>query len=657
MMEKHGAELLLQRMLSNTSATFREGQWEAIDAVVNQRRKLLVVQRTGWGKSAVYFIASKIFRDRGAGPTIIISPLLALMRNQVAAAERLGITAETLNSTNREEWQRISDKLLRGGVDCLLISPERLANQDFLETANTPVLGTTATANNRVVEDIRQQLGDIVIQRGTLARESLALDALVLGEQSSRLAWLATVIPQFSKSGIVYTLTTRDAELVAEWLRTNGISAFAYYSGVTCEGAEDSNTAREYLEQALLANKIKVLVATTALGMGFDKPDLGFVIHYQMPGSIVGYYQQVGRAGRAIDSAVGILLCGGEDRAIHKFFRESAFPAEAQIHEILNVLSENDGLTLRGIEQRTNLRYGQIEKALKLLVAENPSPVVYTEKLWRRTIVSFSPDHERINHLMNQRKNELADVESYITTKECKMQFLRRALDEPSAERCGKCSSCLQHPLLSPDIDSGLLHAANLFIKHADLPLNLNKQVASGAFTQYGFKGNLPAGLQGSTGRVLSRWGDSGWGKQVAQEKKTGRFSDELVEACAEMVRQRWNPHPEPTWVCCVPSLRHLDLVPDFARRLAAKLGLPFIDAIEKVVDNPPQNMQQNRFHQCQNLDGAFVITPPLMPGPALLVDDIVDSAWTLTVLTALLRQAGCPTVYPLALASTSVKN
>ncbi|EFS5573857.1 helicase-related protein [Shigella sonnei] len=656
-MEKHGAELLLQRMLSNTSATFREGQWEAIDAVVNQRRKLLVVQRTGWGKSAVYFIASKIFRDRGAGPTIIISPLLALMRNQVAAAERLGITAETLNSTNREEWQRISDKLLRGGVDCLLISPERLANQDFLETANTPVLGTTATANNRVVEDIRQQLGDIVIQRGTLARESLALDALVLGEQSSRLAWLATVIPQFSKSGIVYTLTTRDAELVAEWLRTNGISAFAYYSGVTCEGAEDSNTAREYLEQALLANKIKVLVATTALGMGFDKPDLGFVIHYQMPGSIVGYYQQVGRAGRAIDSAVGILLCGGEDRAIHKFFRESAFPAEAQIHEILNVLSENDGLTLRGIEQRTNLRYGQIEKALKLLVAENPSPVVYTEKLWRRTIVSFSLDHERINHLMNQRKNELADVESYITTKECKMQFLRRALDEPSAERCGKCSSCLQHPLLSPDIDSGLLHAANLFIKHADLPLNLNKQVASGAFTQYGFKGNLPAGLQGSTGRVLSRWGDSGWGKQVAQEKKTGRFSDELVEACAEMVRQRWNPHPEPTWVCCVPSLKHLDLVPDFARRLAAKLGLPFIDAIEKVVDNPPQKMQQNRFHQCQNLDGAFVITPPLMPGPALLVDDIVDSAWTLTVLTALLRQAGCPTVYPLALASTSVKN
>ncbi|EFQ0351262.1 TPA: ATP-dependent DNA helicase RecQ, partial [Shigella sonnei] len=593
-MEKHGAELLLQRMLSNTSATFREGQWEAIDAVVNQRRKLLVVQRTGWGKSAVYFIASKIFRDRGAGPTIIISPLLALMRNQVAAAERLGITAETLNSTNREEWQRISDKLLRGGVDCLLISPEWLANQDFLETANTPVLGRTATANNRVVEDIRQQLGDIVIQRGTLARESLALDALVLGEQSSRLAWLATVIPQFSKSGIVYTLTTRDAELVAEWLRTNGISAFAYYSGVTCEGAEDSNTAREYLEQALLANKIKVLVATTALGMGFDKPDLGFVIHYQMPGSIVGYYQQVGRAGRAIDSAVGILLCGGEDRAIHKFFRESAFPAEAQIHEILNVLSENDGLTLRGIEQRTNLRYGQIEKALKLLVAENPSPVVYTEKLWRRTIVSFSPDHERINHLMNQRKNELADVESYITTKECKMQFLRRALDEPSAERCGKCSSCLQHPLLSPDIDSGLLHAANLFIKHADLPLNLNKQVASGAFTQYGFKGNLPAGLQGSTGRVLSRWGDSGWGKQVAQEKKTGRFSDELVEACAEMVRQRWNPHPEPTWVCCVPSLKHLDLVPDFARRLAAKLGLPFIDAIEKVVDNPPQKMQQN---------------------------------------------------------------
>ncbi len=234
------------------------------------------------------------------------------MRNQVAAAERLGITAETLNSTNREEWQRISDKLLQGAVDCSagfpgtfgkpglyrngFISYSRLYwlacglmkvhcisdwGHDFrpdyrrileicVTTCEYPVLGTTATANNRVVEDIRQQLGDIVIQRGTLARESLALDALVLGEQSSRLAWLATVIPQFSKSGIVYTLTTRDAELVAEWLRKNGISAFAYYSEATCEGAEDSNTAREYLEQALLANKIKVLVATTALGIWFS---------------------------------------------------------------------------------------------------------------------------------------------------------------------------------------------------------------------------------------------------------------------------------------------------------------------------------------------------------------------------------------------------
>lgn len=335
-MDKQNAESLLRQLLGRDDVGFRDGQWEAIDVLVNQRRKLLVVQRTGWGKSAVYFISTKILRDSGLGPTIIVSPLLALMRNQVAAAERLGIRAETLNSANREEWQPITRRLLNDELDCLLISPERLANQEFIEAVlrpvadrigllvvdeahcisdwghdfrpdyrrildilrqlppNTPALGTTATANNRVVEDIRQQLGDISIQRGPLARDSLALDAIPLADQPTRLAWLAEMIPQLVGSGIVYTLTTRDAELVATWLRKNDITAYAYYSGVSLPEIPDTDSAREFLEQSLLTNDIKVLVATTALGMGYDKPDLGFVIHYQMPGSIIGYYQQVG---------------------------------------------------------------------------------------------------------------------------------------------------------------------------------------------------------------------------------------------------------------------------------------------------------------------------------------------------------------------------
>lgn len=698
-MDKQNAESLLRQLLGRADVGFRDGQWEAIDVLVNQRRKLLVVQRTGWGKSAVYFISTKILRDSELGPTIIVSPLLALMRNQVAAAERLGIRAETLNSANREEWQPITRRLLNDELDCLLISPERLANQEFIEAVlrpvadrigllvvdeahcisdwghdfrpdyrrildilrqlppNTPALGTTATANNRVVEDIRQQLGDISIQRGPLARDSLALDAIPLADQPTRLAWLAEMIPQLVGSGIVYTLTTRDAELVATWLRKNDITAYAYYSGVSLPEIPDTDSAREFLEQSLLTNDIKVLVATTALGMGYDKPDLGFVIHYQMPGSIIGYYQQVGRAGRGINHAVGILLSGVEDRAIHHFFRESAFPSEEQVAAVLQVLEEHEGLTLRDIEVHTNLRNKQIEKILKLLVTENPSPVVYQDRLWRRTAVHFSMDRQRIAHLTEQRARELSEVEHYIATDECKMLFLRRALDEPTSERCGKCSSCLHRPLLNTFLDPERVNSAKIFVRHADLPLILNKQVAPSAFEQYGFNGNFPLNMRGHEGRILSRWGDAGWGTMVAEGKHAGRFQDELVDACAEMILERWHPEPAPTWVCCVPSRAHPNLVPDFTQRLAEKLALPFVDVIAKVMDNYPQKLQQNRYHQCKNLDGVFSISQPLPAGPVLLVDDVVDSGWTLTVLTALLRQSGCPDVYPVALASTSVKN
>ena len=464
------AQQLLQAALANPSAEFREGQWEAIDALVNHRQKLLVVQRTGWGKSSVYFISTRIFRDRGMGPTIIVSPLLALMRNQIESAQRLGIVAETMNSTNSADWQEVTRRILTNQIDCLLISPERLANDGFIETvlqpiadrialmvideahcisdwghdfrpdyrrivnilrqlpANTPVLGTTATANDRVVDDIQIQLGDIQIHRGPLTRESLALQAMILPDQASRLAWLAQVIPTLPGTGIIYTLTVRDAEQVAKWLGLNGIDARAYYGSVENEDFENSDTYRQHLEGLLLNNQLKVLVATTALGMGYDKPDLSFVIHYQAPGSIVAYYQQVGRAGRGIDHAVGVLISGVEDQDIHEFFRASAFPSEARVNEILQLLEQSDGLTLRSIEEHTNLRHSQIEKVLKLLSVENPAPVIKDGSRWLRTPVHYRMDHNRIAHLTRQRVQEWLEVQAYITDIGCKMTFLRRAL-------------------------------------------------------------------------------------------------------------------------------------------------------------------------------------------------------------------------------------
>ncbi len=698
-MNQEQAQQLLQTALANPNARFRHGQWEAIDALVNQRQKLLVVQRTGWGKSSVYFISARIFRDQGMGPTIIVSPLLALMRNQIDSARLLGIEAETMNSTNTTNWQAVTQRILNDQIDCLLISPERLANDEFIATVlqpiadrialmvideahcisdwghdfrpdyrrivsilrqlpgNTPVLGTTATANNRVVEDIQTQLGDIQIQRGPLIRESLALQSTVLPDQASRLAWLAQVIPLLPGTGIVYTLTVRDAEQVTKWLNLKGIDAKAYHGSIEAEGFENSNLYRQHLEDLLLNNQLKVLVATTALGMGYDKPDLRFVIHYQAPGSIVAYYQQVGRAGRGIESALGVLMSGAEDQDIHAFFRKSAFPAEAQINEILQVLEQSDGLAIRSIEEQTNLRHGQIEKVLKLLSVENPAPVIKEGSRWRRTPVHYRMDHARIAHLTQQREQEWAEVQVYLVDSLCKMTFLRRALDDNDPTPCGKCAACLNQPVVDVPIDPILAHQASAFLKQAEMVIAPKAQVAANAFIEYGFQGNLPHNLRAQEGRVLSRWGDAGWGRTVADHKHAGRFGDELVAAMAEMIQQRWQPDPQPTWVCCVPSRNHPELVPDFARRLAAQLNLPFVDVVSKVKDNQPQKGQQNRFHQCRNLDGAFAIQQPVHDGPVLLLDDIVDSGWTLIVIAALLQQAGSGPVYPAALASSSVKD
>jgi ATP-dependent DNA helicase RecQ len=694
--ERRDAREFLRRAVGESGADFRSGQWEAINAIVNHRKKLLIVERTGWGKSVVYFIATRMLRDQGLGPTLIVSPLLALMRNQIEAADRLGIDARTINSTNREDWQGLARAVREGKVDALLISPERLANDNFVQEvllpiadrigllvvdeahcisdwghdfrpdyrrlvsilqnmpANMPVLGTTATANNRVLDDIQSQLGDIEIQRGPLGRETLALQTIRLPDQAARLAWLAQHVPRMQGTGIIYTLTKRDAEQVSGWLNRNGITARAYYSDVQAEGFENADAYRQDLEGLLLKNEIKALVATTALGMGYDKPDLGFVIHYQAPSSIIAYYQQVGRAGRAIDYALGVLLSGREDNEIHDYFRTTAFPDEIHVSAILGALADSEGLSVRQLEAAINLRSGQIDQALKFLSVASPAPVLKDGPRWKRTANVYQMDHDHVERLTQQREREWQEVQQYIDSAECLMGFLARALDDKQAEPCGKCASCLGHAVIPEAFAHQLAVDAARYLRHSELPFECKKQVAAGAFQEYGFRGNLPETLRAQTGRVLSRWGDAGWGHTVAEDKHANKFRDDLVNAMAEMIRERWKPQPSPTWVTCVPSRNHRALVADFARRLAAVLRLPFVEAVTKVRDNEQQKLQQNRYHQCHNLDGAFAIAQSVPNGPVLLVDDIVDSAWTMTVVAALLRQQGSGPVWPVALASTS---
>lgn len=684
---------LLRIALNNPEADFRNGQWEAIEQLLNPGTRLLVVQRTGWGKSLVYFLTTRLLRNRGTGATLIISPLLALMRNQIAAAERIGLRAATINSSNQEEWEIVQGQLLSNQIDILLISPERLANEDFREQVllplsarigffvvdeahcisdwghdfrpdyrrivrilqalptNISVLATTATANDRVIDDIFAQLGsNLNIVRGTLTRQSLCLQNISLPSQEARLAWLAEHLPRLPGSGIIYTLTIRDSEQVAEWLRTQGINAKTY-------SGQLPNEQREILEQQLLNNEIKALVATSALGMGFDKPDLGFVIHYQRPGSVIHYYQQVGRAGRAVSQAYGILLSGDEDQEITNYFIESAFPPESHIQEILATLDqEEDGLSVPQLEGKSNLSRGQIEKVLKLLSVEAPSPVAKINSRWYSTPINYEMNRDKVDQLTEIKKREQARMLDYLNTRSCLMMFLAEELDDNTTTKCGRCSVCLGQAPISETYSLEKAQEVILFLRRTNQIIEPRKRWPAGGLLAYSWKGNIHQNLQAEAGRALSLWGDAGWGSLVKRGKyQNNYFSDALVDAVYELI-QHWQPDPFPKWVTCVPSLTRPELVPSFSERLACKLNVPFVACVRKISQNRPQKEMRNSSQQVQNLDGVFkVISWEGMKGSVFLIDDMVDSRWTFTVVAALLRQSGSGKVFPLALALNSL--
>ncbi len=677
---------LLRIGTGNPAAAFHDGQENAIQHIVNGRGRLLVVQRTGWGKSFVYFIAAKLLREQGMGPAILISPLLALMRNQIASAERMGVRAVTINSENQQEWQTVEAALARNEVDILLISPERLANEHFRAEVLGPVAGrisllvvdeahcisdwghdfrphyrfiermirtlppnlrmlaTTATANNRVLADLQTILGpNLTVSRGELGRPSLLLQTMQMPSQAARMAWLATHIQRIQGSGIVYTLTVRDAVQVAGWLQARGIQAESY-SGETGE-------RRVELENALLENRVKALVATTALGMGFDKPDLAFVIHYQTPGSVVAYYQQVGRAGRQIPEAHGVLLSGSEETDINDFFIESAFPSREEVESVLAALrGAAGGLSVNEFLSRVNIRRGRIDKALQLMSLESPAPVVKQGSKWVLTAANLSDGFwQRAERLTGLRRVEQQQMQEYVVLTAGHMEFLIRALDgDPGTYRAPNIAP------LPATFDDGLAREAVAFLRRTSLPLEPRRQWPTGGLPHMNVTGRIAPDRQAQPGRVLCMWGDAGWGSLVRQGKShDGQFADQLVEVCAAMVRS-WAPQPAPAWVTCIPSRRHPNLVPDFARRLAGALNLPFHPVLEKTDDRPAQKQMENSSQQARNVDGSLRIQGNVPTGAVLLMDDMVDSRWTMTVAAYLLLSNGSGPVHPLALASTA---
>ena len=676
---------LLRLGSGQVHAMFRDGQEEAIQQMTDGDHRLLVVQKTGWGKSFVYFISTKILREAGCGPALLVSPLLALMRNQIAAAERMGVRAATINSDNIAKWTEVEAKIKQNEIDILLISPERLANERFraeilgglslhvslvvvdeahcisdwghdfrphyrlLERfirnmpSNIKLLATTATANNRVVQDLENVLGpNLRISRGDLNRPSLTLQTIRLESKAERLAWLSHQLTALAGHGIIYTLTVRDANQVANWLNSQGFDVEAYTG--------ESGSHRPDLEQALSENRIKALVATTALGMGYDKPDLSFVIHYQMPSSVVAYYQQVGRAGRALNAAYGILLSGKEEDGIANWFIKSAFPTNEEVKEVVAQLEAHPaGLSVPQLLKEVNLSQGRVEKTLSLLALESPLPITKNGRHWQKTEVALSEDFwERAERLTTFRRREQQRMREYVHLPFGQhMSFLIRELDGDPSD---VITSSLQ--ALSEDYPNDKLREANIFLKRYHLPINPRKQWPNGGLKHSNNHGKIAKSYQANSGKVLSLLGDAGLGDLVNVGKNQQQyFSDELIDACVVMFKE-WDPQPAPTWVTYVPSLRNLALVPDFAKRFAQALNLSFRVAIEKIDSRPEQNKFNNSFQQARNVDGSLApIRDQILSSPVLLVDDVILSGWTLTISSWLLRKNGSGEVWPLALA------
>ncbi|MHB1593866.1 MAG: DEAD/DEAH box helicase [Streptosporangiaceae bacterium] len=715
------------RVLAGGDARLRDDQWTAIHALVVDRVRALVVQRTGWGKSAVYFAATRLLRDRGAGPSVIVSPLLALMRNQIAAAERAGIRARTVNSVNIEQWKEIYADVAAGQVDVLLVSPERLNNPGFRDLVlprliestgllvvdeahcisdwghdfrpdyrrlrtllaalppGVPVLATTATANERVSRDVAEQLGagyagEALVLRGSLDRESLRLAVLVLPTAEQRLGWLADHLPELPGSGIIYALTVSAAREAATYLRGAGLNV-ASYTG------QDDPADRHAAEDALLAGELKALVATSALGMGFDKPDLGFVVHLGAPQSPIAYYQQVGRAGRALDRADVILLPGREDADIWAYFGSLAFPAEPVVRRTLAALEEaGRPLSTAALEASVDLSRTRLETMLKVLDVDGA--VRRVTGGWTTTGQPWGYDADRYARVAAERAREQQAMLGYIATTGCRMEYLRRQLDDPAATPCGRCDNCTQRRW-SDGVTEAAARAAREHLSRPGTEIQPRKIWPTG-MRELGIDvaGKIGAGIAAEPGRALGRLtdlgrgprlrallagdraaGDRGAGDRAAGDRAAGAAAEgaaspdgpvpaDVLAAMVEVLAG-WDWARRPAAVVAMPSRTRPRLITSLASEIARIGRLPDLGPLGYSGSARP-GRQYNSAQRVRAVWDSIVVPAAIgaelarLDGPVLVVDDVIETGWTMTVAAMRLREAGARGVLPLALVTTS---
>jgi ATP-dependent DNA helicase RecQ len=677
--------------IAGDGAVLREDQGLAVAALCEPTARVLVVQATGWGKSAVYWAATAIRRHEGAGPALVVSPLLSLMRDQVVAAGRAGLRAATLNSSNTDAWSEVEAALRADELDVLLVSPERLANPGFgrrvldelagrlgllvideahavsdwghdfrpdyrrvadvLQKLNprTPVLATTATANERVTLDVAAQLGDAtLVLRGPLARSSLQLIVVDALTPIERFAWVVDHLPRLQGSGIVYTLTVADAERLA--------AAVQFVHGDSCKvaaytGALESGQ-RERLEDALRDNSLKALIATSALGMGYDKPDLGFVVHVGSPPSPVSYYQQVGRAGRAIDHALVALLPSEADAGVWDYFATATIPQRAHVERLLVGLAAYAGgqpATVAALEAETGLRRGRIELMLKQLAVDGA--VERVEGGWLSTGVEWVYDQEHYDAIIAIRRREADIMRSYTRGQKCLMQLLQESLDDTSARPCGRCSVCLGHlpqPLRGQP-EPATVEAVTRRLRGEVTVLEPRKMWPGGAF---GSRGRIPSGLMAQVGRAIVYADAPEWRELVATTyardcMPTQELCDAAVAALGHW-RDSWPSRPEV--VVALPAAGYPVMTGGLADHLAEVGRLGRADLTVVLDPDTPADLSSPQeaalWREAIRLDDD--VLSAVAGKVVLLVVDASSSQWPITVAAAHLRQAEASMVLPL---------
>lgn len=672
--------------LAGAGARLRDDQRTAVAALVDPGSRVLVVQATGWGKSAVYWCATALHRAAGRGPTLVVSPLLSLMRDQVAAAERAGLKAATINSSNVGDWSAIENALGADELDVVLVSPERLANpgfgarvldrlagrlgllvideahavsdwghdfrpdyrrvSDVLQQLNpdTPVLATTATANQRVTDDVAAQLGAAtLVLRGPLARNSLELAVVDRLTPIQRYAWVVDHLPRLAGSGIVYVLTVADAERLAQAVRVvhgDAVPVAAY----TGQLATD---VRHRLEDDLLANRVKALIATSALGMGYDKPDLGFVVHVGSPPSPVSYYQQVGRAGRAIDHASVVLLPSPADEGVWEYFATATIPVEPEVRGLLAALeSINAPASVPQLEAETGLRRTKVDLYLKQLAVAGVTQ--RTADGWLPTGEPWVFDAEHYDGVLAVRRREASIMRSFTRGERCLMQLLQESLDDPTAAPCGRCSVCrntLPAPL-EPEPMTETVRAVATGLRGSAQQLDPRKLWPGGEF---GARGRIPAALLAEVGRVLVHADAPEWADTLAAAGRgEPEALQELADGCVGVLTRWRNNWPQrPSTVVVLNTGEYAGLAEQVGSHLAGvgRLGLTRLEVNGAA---PSRDLPSDR--EAAHWRGAIEVgdAAAVQGQPVLVVVDATRSQWPVTVAAAKLREAGASVVLPL---------